>query len=187
MPPFSKRPRKQAAKPRKLTADELFEYAVKALAARAHSTGDLRTKLRRRALLTADIEATLERLREIGYLNDVQFAESYAASRANNDGFGRARILMDLRTHNITGSLADQAVETALDGKEETEQIQAYIERRMPSIAAGQQLDDDKKLAAAFRRLRRAGFATSPILKVLKSLSSRADLPEDFPEEEPEE
>jgi len=174
-------------RPRKLAAEELFEYAVRCLTSRIYSIGDLTAKLRLRAAHIPDVAATMDRLKDIGYVSDERFAESFARARVENDGFGKIRVLNDLRRHRIPGELADQAVEQALDGKTEAELIDAYIERRMPSVAQGGKIEDEKKLASAFRRLRRAGFTTRPILDALKNLAARPESLEDFPEEEPDE
>jgi len=181
--PRNSRPRST----RKLAAGELFEYAVRCLTARIYSTGDLSAKLRLRAAHIPDVAATMERLKEIGYVNDARFAESFATARVENDGFGKARVLNDLRKHRIPGELADAAVEQALEGKSEAELIDAYIERRMPSVAAGGKIEDERKLASAFRRLRRAGFTAGPILDALKRLAARPEALDDFPGEEVEE
>src|SRR6202034_1248138 len=118
-------------RPRKLAAEELFEYAVKCLGARAYSTGDLKSKLRMRAANPADADATIDRLKEIGYLDDQRFAEGYAAARVENEGFGRMRVLNDLRARRVSGEMAEQAVEHAIGERSEAELIDAFIERRM--------------------------------------------------------
>jgi regulatory protein len=174
-------------RPRKLTAEELFEYAVKCLGARAYSTGDLKAKLRMRAAHAPDVDGLIERLKDIGYLDDRRFAESYASARVDNEGFGRMRVLTDLRARRVYGDMAEQAVEQALGGRSEAELIDAFIERRMPSVAAGGPIDDDRKLAAAYRKLRRAGFSSGPILSALKRFAARPEAIEEFPEEEPAE
>ena len=181
MPP-PKKPRQRT--PRKLEAQELFEYAVKLLGLRGHSTGDLRNKLRPKAAQPADIDPTLARLKEIGYLDDKRYAESYAAARVENEGFGRMRVLNDLRAHRISGNLADAAVNTALDGRTEAELIDAYIDRRMASLVAAGPIEDERKLASAYRRLRRAGFTSGAILTALKRKAARPELVNDAPEEE---
>jgi regulatory protein len=174
-------------RPRKLAPEELFEYAVKCLGARAYSTGDLKSKLRMRAANPPDADAIIDRLKDIGYLNDQRFAEGYAAARVENEGFGRMRVLTDLRARRVSGDLADQAVERALGGRSEAELIDAFIERRMHSIAAGGPIEDEKKLAAAYRKLRRAGFTSGPILAALKRIAARPEaLEEPLEEEEPE-
>jgi regulatory protein len=172
---------------RKLAAEQLFEYAVKCLSVRAYSTGDLKSKLRMRAADPPDVDATIDRLKDIGYLNDQRFAENFASARVENEGFGRMRVLSDLRARRVTGNMAEQAVEQALEGKSEAELIDSYIERRMPSIAAGGRIEDERKLASAYRRLRRAGFTSGPILTALKGLAARPELLEEpIEEEEPE-
>jgi regulatory protein len=174
-------------KPRKLGAAELFEYAVKSLGARAYSSGDLRSKLRLRAAEPADVDPIIARLKDIGYLNDERFAETYAASRVQNQGFGRMRVLTDLRARRIQDELAEKAVASAIGEKSELELIDAFIERRMPSVASGGPIEDERKLAAAYRKLRRAGFSSGPILSALKRIAARPEFLEEPPEEELEE
>ena len=53
--------------------------------------------------------------------------------------------------------------------------IDAFIERRMHSVATGGKIDDEKKLAAAYRKLRRAGFTSGPILAALKRIAARPE------------
>jgi regulatory protein len=169
---------------RKFAGEELFEYAVKCLGVRAWSTGDLKLRLQTRAANPADVDAAIERLKDIGYLNDQRFAENYASSRVENEGFGRMRVLSDLRARRVSGNMAERAVEQALAGKSEAELIDSYIERRMPSIAAGGQIEDPRKLASAYRRLRRAGFTSGPILTALKERAARPELLEEPVEED---
>jgi len=165
----------------------LFEYAVKCLGARAYSTGDLKSKLRMRAANPSDADGVIDRLKDIGYLNDRRFAENYAAARVENEGFGRMRVLNDLRSRRISGDMAEQAVEQAVGDKTEAELIDAFIERRMHAVSSGGPIEDEKKLAAAYRKLRRAGFSSGPILSALKRIAARPDaLEEPLEEEEPE-
>ncbi len=166
-------PRKQ---PRKLTAEELFDWAVKSLAAQAASAGDLSNRLRRKAMLASDVATTIERLKEIGYLDDRRFAEGFANARVENEGFGRRRILNDLRAKKIEGNMAEHAVSQALDGRSEEELIESWIDRRMPRAAAGQGLGTERELAAAYRKLLRAGFAPGPVLRALKKRAANPEL-----------
>jgi regulatory protein len=165
----------------------LFEYAVKCLGARAYSTGDLKSKLRMRAANPADVDGVIDRLKDIGYLDDRRFAQNYATARVENEGFGRMRVLNDLRSRRVPGDLAEQAVKHAIGDKSEAELIDAFIERRMHSIAVGGPIEDQKKLAAAYRKLRRAGFSSGPILAALKRVAARPDALEEPLEEETEE
>ena len=85
----------------KLDEAALFDYALKVLGGRASSSGEMREKLRSRAQLLSDADAVIAKLKEYGYLNDKKFAEHYAARRLENEGFGRNRVLSDLRTRRV--------------------------------------------------------------------------------------
>lgn len=137
-----------------------------------------------RAAHPADAGATIERLKDIGYLNDERFAENFAQARLENDGFGRIRLLRDLRARRVAGEIAERAVEQALEGRSETELIDAWIERRMPSINTGGPVEDDRKLASAYGKLRRAGFTSGAILAALKQRAARPEAIEEPAEEE---
>ena len=169
-------PAKTRKPPTKLAPDALFDYALRSLADRACSSDELRFKLRRRAANLADIEPVIARLKDLNYLDDKRFAEMFTTIRVENDGFGRARVLHDLRTRRVTPKLAEQAVTRAFEGKDEKELVAAYIERRMPAVAAGGNIDDDRKLAAAYRKLRRAGFSSGASFTVLKRYAAHPEL-----------
>jgi regulatory protein len=169
----------------KLQEDALFDYAVRALAARASSSEELRFKLRQRAANFSDVDPVIARLKELGYLDDKRFAEMYTAMRVENDGFGKARVLHDLRGRRVTPKLAEKAVSQAFEGRNEDAMVTAYIERRMPSVVAGKHTDD-RKLAAAYRKLRRAGFGSGPILTALKRFAAHPELLEEPPPEDDE-
>jgi regulatory protein len=179
-----RKPPRKSRPPQKLAPEELFEYAVRYLAVRARSTGELRAKLRLKAGPLSDVDSTIARLRDIGYLNDQRFAESLANSKVENDGFGRARVLNDLRARKIAPKIAEQAAKQALEGRNEAEMVDAYILRRMPALVAGGKIEDQRKLAAAWRRLRRAGFGSAASLAAIKRLAARPEEMEEPVEDE---
>ncbi len=169
--------------PRKLDEAGLWEYAVKALAGRAHSTGELREKLRRRALSPEDVDATLARLKDYGYLDDRAFAESYAAARLENQRFGKNRVLRDLRERRVGSTLAEGALRKVYQNVDEEKLVEDYLRRRFRAPV----LRDEKELAAAYRRLLRAGFSSSTVIRVLKRVAKDPDVLDAFEPPEPEE
>jgi regulatory protein len=126
----------------------------------------------------------ISRLVELNYLDDKRFAEMYTAVRLDNDGFGKARILQDLRAKRVPGEFAEEAVSRAFEDKNEDEMVGDYIERRMPAVAAGDHKGDDRKIAAAYRKLRRAGFSTNSILTVLRKYAAHPELLDEPPPED---
>jgi regulatory protein len=168
--------------PKKLNAEGLWAYALKLLGGRAQSAGEVRQKLQRRAEIESDVELTLGKLREYGYLNDTKFAENYAAWRKDNEGFGRMRVLRDLRQRRVSPTLADTAVHQVFEGTDEEAQVEAFLERKYRNVNLGELLQEDKKLQSVYRRLRYAGFGSGVVVKVLKRFASQAERLEDEPE-----
>ena len=170
-----------------LAESELFEYSVRYLAQRSCSVEELKLRLRPRAANSGDVDIVIARLKDIGYLNDRRFAESFASNRAANDGFGRLRVLSDLRSRRITPATAENVVAEIFEGTDEAALIEAYVERRMPSLRTQAPIEDARELAKAFRRLRRAGFSSGGSLAALKRKAARPEeIEEPFDETEDE-
>ena len=71
------------------------------------------------------------------------------------------------------------ASDAAFQSTDESEMIEAYLTRRYRGKDLPALLKEEKGLAAAFRRLRSAGFSTSNSIRVLKRFSAKADELED--------
>lgn len=160
---------------RLLNEAELLDYALKTLGGRAVSAGELREKLRLRAERKGDVDNILSKVREYGYLNDKQFAETYASRRKENEGFGKARVLRDLRTRRVSSTVAEQAVSAAFEGTDEVQMIEQYLARKFRRTPLAEVLADPKGLASVYRKLRLAGYSSGPSLSVLKKHSRNAE------------
>ncbi|MBV8550935.1 MAG: regulatory protein RecX [Acidobacteriaceae bacterium] len=172
--------------PKKLNADALWEYALRALGARSYSMNELRQKLARRAESSTDVADTIARLREYGLADDAKFSEVFASSRLQNQGFGRMRVLRELRGKRVAPAVAEQAVERAFDGTDEHELAAKFLERKYRGKDLNLFLSEEKNLASAYRRLRTAGFSSSATIAVLKRHSKRAEMDEPFEESQEE-
>jgi len=162
-------------RPRLLDATELWNYALKILGMRALSTGEVRQKLTRKAANPEDVGSTISRLRDSGYLNDTNFAESYARARREGQGFGKMRVLRDLRQRRVAPGVASKAVEGAFADANETEMIENFLARKYRTVDLGAFLQEDRNLRAAYRRLRYAGFSSGASIRVLKRYAAQAD------------
>lgn len=161
--------------PKRLDSDALFEYAVRALASRAHSTGELREKLRRRAERVIDIDSVIAKLKDYGYLDDRKYAEMVATSRVKDQGLGKARVLHDLRTRRVAPQVAEKAISKAYEGTDETAMIEDYLARKFKRVDLGAELSDPRRLASVYRRLRTAGFSSGNSIRVLKRFAQEAE------------
>lgn len=177
----------QERKPRPLDAEALWNYALRVLGSRAQSSGELREKLRRRAAHPSDVDAVLARLRDAQYLNDQSFAENFAAARLSGQVLGRRRVLDDLRNRRVAPTLAQSAVEKVYREVDEEALIEDWVRRKYRLAPREGLFRDDKEMAAAYRRLLRAGFRSGEVVKVLKRFSRNPDLLDQIepPQEEP--
>lgn len=173
--------------PQLLDREKLLSVALRALGARAHSSGELREKLRRRAQSDEDVDAVLTNLKEAGYLNDRQFAEAYAAARLQDQGLGKMRVLRDLRQRRVAPQLAEQVTEQTYQKTNEPDLIEEFLRRKYRGKQLATFFSEDKNLAAAFRRLRYAGFSAGQSIRVLKRFAAQPDVLDALESEEPDE
>jgi regulatory protein len=173
-------------RPPKLDEAGLWEYAVRTLAGRAHSTAQLRVKLEQKAEKKGDVEVVLARLKEYKYLDDRKFAESFATSRLENQQLGRNRVLRDLRERRVAPATAQRTVAKVYEQVDETALVENYVRRHYRSASREGLFQDKKELASAYRKLLRAGFSSGNIVPVLKRFARDPDLLDAFePPEEP--
>jgi regulatory protein len=94
------------------------------------STGELREKLKRKAEKVGDVDGVIAKLKDYGYLNDKQYAEMYASRRLENEGFGKARVLSDLRSKRVAPAVAERAVNQTFAATDEVELIEQFLARK---------------------------------------------------------
>lgn len=170
---------------RRLDAEALWGYALKTLGGRAHSSGELREKLRRRAEREGDVDDVLRRLKDSGYLNDQRFAEGFAGARLTNEKFGKTRVIQDLRQRRVAPALAEKTVQKVYQDVDESALIEEWIRRKYRKAPREALFQEDKDLAAACRRLLRAGFRTGEIVRVLKRFAKNPELLDSWEESAP--
>lgn len=158
-------------KKRHYSEDELYEYAVGALARRMRTVAELKRLLRARVEEAESeygqtlIELVIRRLKDRGYLNDSQYAAYFSSLRRDNQKMGRRRIITDLKIKGVHGDVIGKAVDAAFEGVSEEKQAREYLrKKRMVKPQKG----DQKATARIFRQLIRAGFGSKTIFTVLK-------------------
>jgi regulatory protein len=149
--------------------DELYEYAVGALARRMRTVAELKRLMRMRIEDAGSeygqtlVELVIRRLKDQGYLNDSQYAASFSTMRRDNQKFGRMRVTTDLKVKGVHGDVIDKAVDAAFDGVSEEKQAREYLRKKRLAKP-----EDQKQAARIFRQLARAGFGTKTIFTILK-------------------
>ena len=144
------------------------------LAGRAHSSGELREKLRGKAERAADVDPTIARLKDYGYLNDKKFAESFAAARLENEGLGKTRVLADLARRRVAPAVAQQTVGKVYENVDEQALAEDFVRRKFRMASRENLFQNEKQMASAYRRLVRAGFRSATALAVLEEVRPRS-------------
>ena len=158
------------ARPKKVyTEEELYEYAVGALARRMRSVAELKRLLRNKVEAETEfgqtlVELIIRRLKDQGYLNDANYAAVYSGLRRDNEKFGRMRVVTELKARGVHGEVIEKAVSDAYDAVSEEKQARDFLRRKRL-----QKPKDQKQTARIFRQLLRAGFSSKTIFKLLKT------------------
>jgi len=149
--------------------DQLYQYAVGALGRRMRTVAELKRLMRARVEEAESeygqtlIELVIRRLKDQGYLNDAHYAAYYSSLRRDNLKLGRMRVVTDLKTRGVHGSVIEKAVDAAYEGVSDEKQAREYLRKKRL-----QKPKDQKQTARIFRQLARAGFSTKTIFVILK-------------------
>ncbi|MBL8149996.1 MAG: regulatory protein RecX [Blastocatellia bacterium] len=145
---------------------KLFDRAIRILSRRSCSVEIMRKKL----LEKGDPELTdrvVDRLVELGYLNDQNFALSYASNKLSVKALGKARLKRSLKEKSVPDEIIDETLSKVYTEDEE---------ERLCDQALGKHLrvygkpEDQKGAKKLFNYLLRLGFSYDMIMKKIRSV-----------------
>jgi regulatory protein len=158
----------KSAKPKAfLNEAGLYDYAVKALGRQMRSEAELRRLMAARAEPGARgasaVAAVVARLKEMRYLDDRSFAETYARLRQENEKLGQRRVRQALGQRGVAPEVVSEVIESRYGQANEEELARQYLDqKRLPKP------EGPKDTARVMRRLVAAGFSTGTIYKILR-------------------
>jgi regulatory protein len=133
---------------------------------RAHSRAEMKRKLDRRGYLPDEIESALVRLEELGYLNDLAFAEGLVRHRSTSRG-PRA-LSAELAQRGVGRAQADQALASYNDALQLASAMR-IIER---TYGKREITGYREMLDRVGSRLLRLGFSTTIVRSACRSVLS---------------
>jgi regulatory protein len=150
--------------------EKTMERALKLLSFKPRSIAQMRERLLENDWAEeAIVDRVIERLKELGYLNDEQFAAGYASARLSARPLGRTRLRRDLQNKKLPSQITEQTLdEVYADGAEE-DLIDRAIAKRLRLKGAPQTPEDVKKL---FDYLMRRGFSYQLVLRKVRQLKT---------------
>lgn len=150
--------------------EKTFNLAIRILAARPRSENQLRQRLMSKAWAEGElVEECIARLTEMGYINDLSFAENYANHRLQVRPEGRSRIRQELARKDVSRETIDEALNTVFEETSEESLIERAIEKHMRIHGRPRTPQQSKKL---FGHLIRRGFDYSLIMHKLASIGA---------------
>jgi regulatory protein len=156
--------------------ERTMHRAVKLLAAKPRSTGELRTRLLEKKWTNEEIvDAVLEKLLGYGYLNDEQFARGFASFQIRQKPVGRKRLERALALKKIDKEIADEAIDQILEETPEEKLIDEAIKKRIRLKGKPQTRQETKNL---FDHLLRRGFSFDLVIQKVRE-SGAVDMDED--------
>ena len=160
----------------KLASESLYEYALRALGRRPHTSAELRAKLARRSADEGVVEAVISRLRDNGYVDDELVAESHSEFRRDYALVGHKRVLDELRRRGVETSTAERVVEEVYEESDEAELARNFLRRKLGRDLAGVKINGRRELNRLYGALARAGFESPVIADVLREVSEDDEL-----------
>jgi regulatory protein len=145
--------------------------ALRLLESRPRTRHELATALARRRVPADAAEAVLDRLTEVGLIDDAAFASAWVDSRHAGRGLGRRALGAELRRKGVDPALAEQALAEVTTEDEETA-ARALVARRLRTMAG---LDAAAKTRRLAGMLARKGIPPAIAQKVVREALGSAD------------
>ena len=159
-----------AAAERLTSGDELTkvrEAALRLLAVRARSAGELSDRLRRKGFREESTAAVVASLSEVGLVDDEAFARAWADEKVRLRPTGPRRLTQELLSKQIDRELIARVVEETFREHSELELARRAVEKKV-RVSGG--VDDAKRRARLHSFLLRRGFSYEVVSTVLKEI-----------------
>ena len=156
--------RRRGEKPRPRKAP--LSFALRMLARRAHSEGELTGKMARAGYRSDELETALEFLRARHSLDDHAFALGFARRAVQDKRWGPLRIAQALGKRQLSQGLIEAALEEAFPDGEPPVCAQAFA--RFQRVDGGRGTVKERR-ARAYRHLLGRGFSPEVVYSVIEA------------------
>lgn len=149
--------------------DRTMNRAIKLLAAKPRSVGELRERLMEKSWTNIEIvDGVIESLKGYGYIDDEKYASDLALSKLRQRPQGKRRLQQAMSQKKLARETVDTAIDAAFDKISETEMIDEVIEKRLRLKGRPETRDDVKKF---YDHLLRRGFDFDLIREKMSDLA----------------
>jgi regulatory protein len=146
-----------------------FDRAVNLLTYKPRSIKELRERLMEKDWTnSAIVDGVIEKLKEYNYLDDAQFAKSFAASKIRQKPVGKRVLQQKLAQRKLDKETVAEAIEKAFEETPETEIIDRAIEKRLRLKGKPKERDEVKKF---YDFLLRQGFSYDLVSSKMREIA----------------
>jgi regulatory protein len=110
----------------------------------------------------------LDRMTEVGLIDDAAYAVDYVEARRSARGLSRRSLAMELRRKGVGDADAEQALD-GIDGDSDRATAKALVERKWSSVA---RLDRDAARRRLVGQLARRGFSPGMAFEVIREVEA---------------
>ena len=148
-----------------------MDYAMKYLTLKDRTVSEVQSYLDGKEFGEADVDATVERLKELGLLNDTRYAQRFVETRLSTKPVSRRRLREQMKGHG----LSDADIEAALDSLDaESEETNANAVA-FKFVRQFRTLDPEKRRERVLSRLIARGYAYDTARKAYETALSAED------------
>ncbi|WP_051516114.1 regulatory protein RecX [Candidatus Blastococcus massiliensis] len=119
-------------------------------------------------------EAVLDRLAEVGLIDDEAFAEAWVSSRQAGRGLARRALKAELRAKGVDDEVAATAV-LAVDDDDERETARRLVERKLPSMLRLDRATATRRLMGMLARKGYSGGLAAGVIREAFDNAGAAD------------
>lgn len=139
---------------------------LRRLSASGRSRAELRDDLLERGIPEAVADANLDRFIELGFIDDVAFAEGWVRSRHRSRGLARSVIRRELQSKGVEEDVIDEALEAVDDDGERARAKELALVR----LRSMDRLDDAAKTRRLVGVLARRGYSGAVALSIAREV-----------------
>lgn len=153
---------------REITATEALAKVAAACSTAEYCSYDIRTKLQRWGVKSADIMAIIDRLIDERYVDNARYGIAFARDKYRFDGWGRIKITYKLRQKQLSSEEISAAL-AAIDDEEYMERLRSVINSKLRSISSRDYTTMEQR-NALYRFCASHGFEHEYISRELRNL-----------------
>jgi regulatory protein len=140
------------------------DICLRLLTVRPRTRVELHQALLRKEVSESVADEVLDRLDEVGLIDDAAFADVWVRSRHTYQGLGRRALAMELRRKGVADDVVAEAVAT-VDADAEEERARQLVRKRLRSLTGA---DETARIRKLVGMLARRGYSEGLAFRVVR-------------------